>query len=307
MKVLFVPSVDAAEIVAGGELFSETLHEATGLHFEVSVPTSYAATIEEMCASPTNTMGFIPGLGYVLANQLCGVEVAGKAVRFGYDWYAAMIVVQRDSDIQTLEDLNGKKWAYPDAASTSGYLYPIYLFDANGIIPGETVEAGSHDAAVKAVYNGEADFGTAFYSPPRVDGTAIDWEPGQDPDVPPDLLDSCATTEDEVTVLCGNFEPRDARRNLRRELPDVMQKVRILETTPKITNDTISFGPDFPADVREQIVNALFEFAENDPDGFETAMAPYDWTDINTATDSEYDDIRLAIDASGFNLEDLGE
>ncbi len=307
IKVLFVPSVDAAEIVAGGELLAKTLNEATGLFFEVSVPTSYAATIEEMCASPDDTMGFIPGLGYVLANQLCGVEVAGKAVRFGYDWYAAMIVVARDGDIKTLADLNGKKWAYPDAGSTSGYLYPIYLFQKEGITPGEIVEAGSHDAAVKAVYNGEADFGTAFYSPPRVDGTAIDWEPGQDPDVPADLLDSCATTEDQGAVMCGNFEPRDARRNLRKELADVMQKVSILATTPKITNDTVSFGPDFPEELRDKIMTALFDFAKNDPDGFATAMEPYSWTAINPATDADYDDIRLSVEAAGFKLEDLGE
>ena len=60
------------------------LEEATGLTFEVSVPTSYAATIEEMCAAPDRTMGFIPGLGYVLATNLCGVEVGFNAVRFGY-------------------------------------------------------------------------------------------------------------------------------------------------------------------------------------------------------------------------------
>jgi polar amino acid transport system substrate-binding protein len=84
IKVLFVPSVDAQVIVSGGEIMADALHEATGYYFEVSVPTSYAATIEEMCAAPDSTMGFIPGLGYVLANQLCGVDVAFKAVRFGY-------------------------------------------------------------------------------------------------------------------------------------------------------------------------------------------------------------------------------
>ncbi|MFN3308287.1 MAG: phosphate/phosphite/phosphonate ABC transporter substrate-binding protein [Anaerolineales bacterium] len=307
IKVLFVPSVDAEKIVASGQLLAETLNKATGLTFEVVVPTSYAATLEEMCASPDDTMGFIPGLGYVLAEQLCGVKVAGKAVRFGYDWYAAMIVVARDSTYQTVADLNGKKWAYPDAASTSGYLYPLYMFKEAGVTPGETVAAGSHDAAIKAVYNGEADFGTAFFSPPRVDGKSIEWQPGQDPDVPADLLDSCAPTQDEKALICGNFEIRDARRNLRKELPDVAQKVRILTTTPKIPNDTVSFGPEFPEDLMQKIMEALFAFAQNDPEGFAKALEAYSWTSINPATDAEYDPIRLAIQASGFKIENLGQ
>jgi phosphonate transport system substrate-binding protein len=307
IKVLFVPSVDAEKIVASGQLLAEALNKATGLTFEVVVPTSYAATIEEMCASPDDTIGFIPGLGYVLAEQLCGVRVAGKAVRFGFDWYAAMIVVARDSAYQTIAELNGKKWAYPDAASTSGYLYPLYMFKEAGITPGESVAAGSHDAAIKAVYNGEADFGTAFFSPPRVDGKAIDWQPGQNPDVPADLLDSCGPTQDEKALVCGNFEIRDARRNLRKELPDVAQKVRILATTPKIPNDTVSFGPDFPEDLMQKIMEALFAFAQNDPEGFAKALEAYSWTGINPATDAEYDPIRFAIQASGFKIEDLGK
>lgn len=307
IKVLFVPSVDAEKIVAGGQKLAEALNKATGLTFEVVVPTSYAATIEEMCASPNDTIGFIPGLGYVLANQLCGVKVGGKAVRFGYDWYAAMIVVARDSEITKVEDLNGKKWAYPDAASTSGYLYPLYMFKEAGVTPGETVAAGSHDAAIKAVYNGEADFGTAFYSPPRVDGQSIQWEPGQDPDVPADLLASCTVTQDEKALMCGNFEVRDARRNLRKELPDVAQKVRILATTPKIPNDTVSFGPEFSDELMQKILDALFAFAKDDPEGFAAAFEAYSWSGINPATDAEYDPIRLAIEASGFKLEDLAQ
>ena len=56
-------------------------------HLRSDVPTSYAATIEEMCASPSDTMAFIPGLGYALASQLCGVNVAFKAIRFGFPVY----------------------------------------------------------------------------------------------------------------------------------------------------------------------------------------------------------------------------
>ena len=52
-------TVSAEEIIAGGEILTGVLEEATGLVYEVSVPTSYAATISEMCASPDDTIGFI--------------------------------------------------------------------------------------------------------------------------------------------------------------------------------------------------------------------------------------------------------
>jgi phosphonate transport system substrate-binding protein len=161
IKVLFVPSVSAEEIIAGGELLDEVLTAATGLEFEVSVGSSYAATIEEMCASPDSTIGFIPANGYVLANDLCGVDMQLKSERFGYDVYWTQFIVPRDSDVTSVEDLAGKKWAYPDATSTSGFLLPSGLFTSLGIEVGESFEAGGHSAVARAIYNGEADFGTS--------------------------------------------------------------------------------------------------------------------------------------------------
>ncbi|MGH8915811.1 MAG: PhnD/SsuA/transferrin family substrate-binding protein, partial [Acidimicrobiia bacterium] len=135
VQVLFVPSVDAQVMVAGGEVMDQALEEATGLSFEVSIPTSYAATIEEMCAAPEDTMGFIPGFGYVLAANLCGVDVAFKAVRFGFGVYWAQVLVPRDSDIEGLEDLDGLTWAIPDLGSGSGYLVPLVMLNEAGVTP----------------------------------------------------------------------------------------------------------------------------------------------------------------------------
>ncbi len=253
IKVLFVPSVDAQVIVAGGEIMKAALEEATGLTFEVSVPTSYAATIEEMCASPTDTMGFIPGLGYALASQLCGVDVSFKAIRFGFDVYWAQILVARDSDIDLIEDLEGLKWGFGDPGSTSGYMVPLVMFQDAGVTPGEQVQTGGHNQSAQAVYNGEVDFATTFYSPPTLlDTGSVAWEEGEDPDIPADLVASCAVNADD-RLVCGNYRVRDARANIREASPDVIQKVRILMISPAIPNDTLSFGPEFPADVRAQI------------------------------------------------------
>ncbi|MBC8018876.1 MAG: phosphate/phosphite/phosphonate ABC transporter substrate-binding protein [Verrucomicrobia bacterium] len=305
IQVLFVPSVDANIITTGGEVMAQALNEATGLNFEVSVPTSYAATIEEMCASPTDTMAFIPAFGYVLANDLCGVDVSFKAVRRGWGVYWTMIVVQRDSDIQSLEDLNGKKWAYPDAGSTSGFLVPTVMFQAAGITPGETLEAGGHPEVVRAVYNGEADFGTAFYSPWAAPEGAEPWQIGDDPEVPVDVS-TCALNEDASQLLCEGYRVLDARANIREEFPDVVEKVRILALSPEIPNDTMSFGPEFPAELRTQIEEALVAFAETE--AWATSIGSedfYGWSGLEAATDAQYDFIRQMVAEAGTTIESL--
>jgi phosphonate transport system substrate-binding protein len=306
IQVLYVPSTSAEEIVAGGELLAAQLNAATGLTYEVSVPTSYAATVEAMCAAPENTIGFIPAQAYVLANQLCGVEAALKSIRFGYDVYWAQFLVPRDSDIQTFEELAGMTWGYPDAGSTSGYLFPLGMFTSAGIEPGETLETGGHPASVRAVYNGEVDFSTSFYSPPIDADRNVLWDgTAENADIPADLVDSCAINADGE-IQCGDYIVRDARRNLREELPDVVQKVRILTLSPPIPNDLMTFGPDFPADVAAQITDAMLAYADSDPDGFATAFAPYSWTGVALAVDAELDSVRLLLEAIGYDLEDLG-
>jgi phosphonate transport system substrate-binding protein len=310
IKVLFVPSVDANIITTGGEVMAKALNEATGLTFEVTVPTSYAATIEEMCASPADTMAFIPGLGYALASQLCGVDVAFKAVRFGYPVYWAEYIVARDSKFQTLADLEGAKWGYGDQGSTSGYMVPtVELADA-GIKPGEQVQTGGHNQTVTAVYNGEVDFGTVFYSVPlNPDGKPVftydDYVAGKVTEdmyeVPADVIPNCAPDAEGKKLLCDGWRVLDARANIRVEAPDVMQKVRILAVSQSIPNDTLSFGPEFPADVRTKIEEALVAFAQTEAWGTSIGSADfYGWSGITPATDAEYDMVRAMVAATGY-------
>ena len=307
IQVLFVPSVAAEEIIAGGEILEATLEAETGYAFDVAVGASYGAVIEEMCAAPDRVMAFIPAQAYVLGSDLCGIEVALKSLRFGYTEYWTQFIVPRDSDIQTVDDLNGKTWAYPDATSTSGWLIPTGLFETLGIGVGDSFEAGGHTATALAIYNGDADFGTTFFSPAiDAEGNVLwDGDPNN-ADVPEDLVDSCGLDADGALFCGGDFEVRDARRNIRADNPDVIQKVRIVTLSDPIPNDTLSFSPDFPDMLKEAIVAALTAFAENDPDGFSTAFDAYSWSGVADTNDSEFDSIRALVRALGLGTDDLG-
>ncbi|MBT7075983.1 MAG: transporter substrate-binding domain-containing protein, partial [Anaerolineae bacterium] len=287
IKVLFVPSVDVDFMIAGGDLIETALNDATGLYFEASVPTSYAATIEAMCASPTDTIGFIPAMGYALANQLCGVEPGLASARYGWNVYWAEFLVARDSDFETLEDLEGATWAYPDAGSTSGFLFPSAMFDELGITIGETVEAGGHPQAVKAVYNGEADVATAYFSPPLL--PEGNWAMGDSPDIPDELVPDCALN-DEGKLYCGEYRVLDARSAIREEAPDVVQKVRILTLSGEIPNDTMSFSPDFPEDLRTTVLEALTAYVESDACADTLCNESfYDWSGVGPIFDENFD------------------
>jgi len=313
IKVLFVPSVDANIIVTGGELMATALHDATGLYFEVTVPTSYAATIEEMCATTDDTMAFIPGLGYALASNLCDVDVSFKAIRYGYPVYWAEYIVARDSSYQTLADLQGAKWGYADQGSTSGYMVPFVELTAAGVTPGEQIQTGGHPQTVTAVYNGEVDFGTVFYSVPlKPDGSsAFTWADVQAGtvtedmyEVPADVIPNCAPNEDGKKLFCDGWRILDARANIRTEAPDVVQKVRILAVSQAIPNDTLSFGPDFPAELRAQIETALVAFSQTEAWGDSIGSDDfYGWTGLEPATDAEYDIVREMVEATGYTIE----
>ena len=266
----------------------------------MDVPTSYAATVDAMCASPADTIGFIPALGYVIANQKCGVEVGAAALRYGWSVYWAQFLVPRDSDFQTLEDLAGKKWAIPDLGSTSGYLYPSVMFKDAGIEPGEIIEAGGHPQAALAVYNGEVDFATTYFSAPLTDPA---WKEGDDPE-PFDFTQ--VELNDEGKAYAGEVRVLDARIAVLETAPDIFEKVRILQLTDPMPNDTISFGPDFPEALRTQIIDALVEFAASEAcqesicsDEF------YSWTGVEPIEDARYDVIRKLMSGLGYTEEDV--
>jgi phosphonate transport system substrate-binding protein len=307
IKVLFVPSVDVDFMIESGDLIANALNEATGLTYEVSVPTSYAATIEEMCASPEDTIGFIPALGYVIANQLCGVQPGLAAERFGWNVYWTGFYVARDSEFQTLEDLAGATWAYPDAGSTSGYLYPASLFSDLGIEVGETIEAGGHPQSILAVYNGQADVATAFFSPPLLpEGT---WAPTDNPDVPDEVIDSCAPNADGE-MWCGDYRVLDARSAVSGDAPDIIQEVRILTLSKEIPNDTMSFSPDFPEELKQTIIDAVTEFVSLDNEACVQSLCAeqfYNWTAVGPIADENFDGVRILVAQQGITLEDLGQ
>jgi len=80
--------------------------------------------------------------------------------------YHGCIYTRTDSGVRRLRDLNGARFAFSDETSTSGHIFPRMLLDRNDVTLGRVYFAGGHPNVIQAVWDGKADGGSAFYSPP---------------------------------------------------------------------------------------------------------------------------------------------
>ncbi|MBE3596863.1 MAG: phosphate/phosphite/phosphonate ABC transporter substrate-binding protein [Hydrogenibacillus sp.] len=164
LVVGFVPSQEAENLDAKAKPLADLLTDKLGVPVEVFVGSDYTALIEAMGAGKVD-IGFLNPQGYVLAKDRGYADVLLKAVRHGSDSYRAQFVVLKDSPIQSIADLKGKKIAFVDPASTSGYVYPVVLLKKNGIDPEKDITpimSGGHDKAILALLRGDADVAVSF-------------------------------------------------------------------------------------------------------------------------------------------------
>ncbi len=162
-----VPSGDTERVVAGFDAVAALLYDATGLVVEPFVATEYAGVIEALAADPPKAhMASLATFAYILAAERGGAEAELVSVRFGAATYNGQIFVRADSGIESVADLAGKTFCRPDPLSTSGWIIPSITLKAAGIDPdvdlAQVVDAGSHDAAIAGVYNGDCDAGSSY-------------------------------------------------------------------------------------------------------------------------------------------------
>ena len=81
--------------------------------------------------------------------------------------------------------------------------------------------------------------------------------------------------------------------------------MRVLAITDPIPNDCLAFGPDFPADLRQQIEQALTDLQEDEEMWEQTLQEIYNYDALIPATDAEYDVIRDYIEAGGLSMDDI--
>ena len=189
LEVQLIPSRDAEALNAQREPLELLLEAELGMPVNVTIATSYTTLIEAMGAGQVH-VGLLATTSYVIAADQGYADVILKSLRYDVndagakltdeplvDNYRSQLLVAKDSGITSVADLAGKTIAISSFTSTSGFVWPANLLADNDIDPENGVtwlNAGGHDLAVQAVYNGQADAAFTFKDARSIAGDLAD-------------------------------------------------------------------------------------------------------------------------------------
>ena len=270
IKIYFTPSVDAKRISFNAKALVDYLEKETGYYYRTAVPASFIAVVEAFGTAKVD-IAAINTFSYLMANAKYGAEAKLRIVRDNNQTsYKGQFITRYDSGIDSLQDINGRSFAYVDPSSTSGYILPKAMLERMHIKPSETVFAMRHDNVVTMVYQGQVAAGATYYAPP-------------DP---------------------KTGEILDARMRVEKQFPDVAQKIKIIGFTEDIPNDPWVFRKDMDKGMENKIIDALIKFVHTDA-GKKAMYDIYDIVGLVRTKDSDYNKLRKLLEEQHISFENL--
>ena len=241
LNVQFVPTNNDGSMEAKTGPFADYLSEKLDMDVNVTLATDYSTIVEAMASGKVD-LGIMPPAAYVQARNLDAAEaiLSSQLVKYDEDTeepiegeytstFKGEVLVKADSDMESLEDLKGKKIATLSPNSASGYIYPVAEMKDLGIDPltdCTLTTVNDIPSEMTAVLNGQQD--------------------------------ACFVFQGARYVFSSKFTDYDLYKDL---------KVLYL-TGGDIPNDAIAVQPSMDEDLKAQIKDVFLNMA-NDEEGKE--------------------------------------
>lgn len=266
IKMSLVPGQDVAILTENGNSLEKWLKNRTGFEIKINVPVSYVAVIESL-GSKKADLAIMNTFGYLVAHEKYGASAGLIGLNNDTDEYRGQIISLK-SGPKNINELNGKKFAFVDPISTSGYVLAAKLLKDEKVKLKDYIFAGRHDLVVQMVYQGRVDAGASFYSEPQ------------------------------------NGEPQDARRLVKTQYPDVYDKVVIIGKTAPIPNDPVVFRKDLPPEVRQKLTLALIDYFKEE-EGRKVMFNLYHMSGMKLVDDGRWNSVRKTLLEIGKSAQDF--
>ncbi len=146
---------------------AEYLSEKVNVNVRIKLLDSYGSIHHEI-TNQTIDGAFLGSFNYVLNRTRTDLEAVARPVeKGGSSGYRGVIFTRKDSGLTSdVQTWRGKKIALVHKVTMAGYVFPVWHLNKQGIQDlnnyfSKIVFLGSHDAAVLAVFKGQADMGAA--------------------------------------------------------------------------------------------------------------------------------------------------
>ncbi len=260
-KLVIVQMPDETNPDAGSkhEGFRKAMEEFVGIKIEELEGSDYTVGIEAMKSGKLDIMLVTP-MSYYQAKRVANVEplVTTKALEAA-PYKTVFVTKSGRDDINSLEDLKGKTFAFVDPASSSGYMYPkAHLVTQLGLdaekleTPGfffETVAySGKHDTSLVGVTMGDYDAAAVAYQ----------------------IISQIAAA--------GMIDEKD---------------IKIIGETETIPNACFVMRSELPQDLKDKIKEFYLQFADED---YFTAFYKDPSVRYIEAKDSDYDVVKQMVE-----------
>lgn len=156
----FTPVEDPAVYDKMFKPFTDYLAQCTQKKVVFFQVQSNAAEIEAIRSGRLHVGSFSTGATAFAVNIAGAVPFAVIGNQKEFQGYNLILIVRKDSPIQKIADIKGKKVAHTSPSSNSGNLAPLALFPKEGVVPGKDYKiifSGKHDQSILGVKSGDYD------------------------------------------------------------------------------------------------------------------------------------------------------
>ena len=143
----------------------EAIAKKLGLEPKIIIVSDYDSLGRSLLKG-TIDVGWFSPFAYVSAKDKGEITPLVTTVVNKNASYHGYIIARKDKAFQSIDSLQGKRFAFVDKQSASGYVYPKAMLLEQGKVPetffSETVFLGSHNRVIDAVLDGTVDAGATY-------------------------------------------------------------------------------------------------------------------------------------------------
>lgn len=241
LKMGVVPSSNSEKLEEDLEPFAKALSDKLGMKVEVFTASSYIGVIEGI-GSGSVDFGIVPPFSAVLSNKQSNSKniLVGKTPNEKPGYYAE-IFVRKDSGIKSLKDLKGKKVAFVDPSSSSGYIYPGAMMKDAGLDLDKDITyqySGGHDKSLQLLLNKDVDAIASYEN--LLKKYANDFPNAKDE---LDVLDKSELIPG-VTVVASSSLDDDLREKVKNALIEIQKEKEAMQIITNLYNIAGFENPD---------------------------------------------------------------